>query len=179
MGCTFSSGEGDEARGEGSLSLSTFKDEFSVKFKNVDTERSLVSDKMGGKYRYASFPKSRKQAEIELFHSLDIMREGFDYPCFVPFIDLYELQDEYRIVFAYFSSTSLDEYIQIIGSQLGSHSHVLFVQKFACALCSSLRYLHSRRIIHNDMRPSNCLIGKNWYDECMSTRIYLAALHCS
>ncbi|XP_057675963.1 serine/threonine-protein kinase 36-like isoform X2 [Corythoichthys intestinalis] len=97
----------------------------------------------------------RSSKELQsLKKEIDIM-SNLQHPNIVKFLDSFETETEVVVVTEY-AEGQLFQIIEADGSLPESR-----VCEIACQLVSALYYLHSRRILHRDMKPQNILFDKN------------------
>ncbi|XP_061752486.1 serine/threonine-protein kinase 36-like [Nerophis ophidion] len=97
----------------------------------------------------------RSNKELQsLKKEIDIMT-NLQHPNIVKLFDSFETETEVVVVTEY-AEGQLFQIIEDDGSLPESQ-----VREIACQLVSALYYLHSRRILHRDMKPQNILFDKN------------------
>ncbi|XP_049598268.1 uncharacterized protein [Syngnathus scovelli] len=97
----------------------------------------------------------RSNKELQsLKKEIDIM-SNLQHPNIVKLFDSFETETEVIVVTEY-AEGQLFQIIEADGSLPESQ-----VCEIACQLVSALYYLHSRRILHRDMKPQNILFDKN------------------
>ncbi|XP_061818279.1 serine/threonine-protein kinase 36 isoform X1 [Nerophis lumbriciformis] len=97
--------------------------------------------------------RSKKELQ-SLKKEIDIMT-NLQHPNIVKLFDSFETETEVVVVTEY-AEGQLFQIIEDDGSLPESQVH-----EIACQLVSALYYLHSRRILHRDMKPQNILFDKN------------------
>ncbi|XP_054611327.1 serine/threonine-protein kinase 36 isoform X2 [Dunckerocampus dactyliophorus] len=99
--------------------------------------------------------RGRSNKELQsLKKEIDIMT-NLQHPNIVKLFDSFETETEVVVV-TEFAEGQLFQIIEDDGSLPESQ-----VREIACQLVSALYYLHSRRILHRDMKPQNILFDKN------------------
>lgn len=67
-------------------------------------------------------------------------------------------RENYFMITEYLPRGSLFDYIHRDGGKLTERDQI----HIACEIAVALKYLHSRNVIHCDLKSSNILIGENW-----------------
>merc|ERR1719473_191863 len=101
-------------------------------------------------------------SEIALFENLDVMREELSIqPTFLKFIDFCDTNDEYKLIVEAFDSIDCEEYLQN-KTRMNEEIVVKLIGMVIQTVYSSLKFLHARSLLHNDVRLSNVLVSKRW-----------------
>ncbi|KAM9780985.1 uncharacterized protein ACBT44_022369 isoform 2-T2 [Syngnathus typhle] len=97
----------------------------------------------------------RSNKELQSLKKEITIMSNLQHPNIVKLFDSFETETEVIVVTEY-AEGQLFQIIEVDGSLPESQ-----VCEIACQLVSALYYLHSRRILHRDMKPQNILFDKN------------------
>ena len=106
--------------------------------------------------------KLDKFSEISVFENLDIMRQQLGYhPSFIKFIDFCDTTNEYKLIMEMYDGVDSVSYLHNKISRDDESVHRLIVMILQMVY-SSLKFLHCRSLLHNDIRLSNILVSNLW-----------------
>lgn len=159
----------NKGKGKPNLTLSMEyvkgQDTFSSKYKAKGGNIVTGLKKNKNKEMYCkTYSKTRliTSSEIALFENLDVMREELSIqPTFLKFIDFCDTNDEYKLIVEAFDSIDCEEYLQN-KTRMNEEIVVKLIGMVIQTVYSSLKFLHARSLLHNDVRLSNVLVSKRW-----------------
>lgn len=141
--------------------LDTFSDKYKAKGGNTVSCLKRHKDR---ELFCRSYEKKKldKFSEIALFENLDIMRMELGYhPSFLKLIDFCDTMDEYKLIVEMYDGIDCCSYLRNKIKRSDENLHRL-VGMVIQMVYTSLKFLHGKSLLHNDVRLSNILVSKHW-----------------
>jgi len=103
--------------------------------------------------------KNMKQQPEKILKEIKILQELKDAPNFLPLKDIYvnyQRQESLTLVFDYFPHTPIQQILPILTKR--------HIKQYGYKLLKTLDYIHSRGIIHRDIKPLNILLNEKNFE---------------
>ena len=98
---------------------------------------------------------NKRILEDSLLREMEILK-NLEHPALPGIVDYFKTEKKMYIVMDYIEGENLKEKVEREGIQKEEH-----VLEWALQLCDVLEYLHGKKIIYRDLKPSNIMINKD------------------